>query len=145
MAFAIIEPVTLPEAEKNEVQQLLDLMAAGGAVLVSPSGQQRPIPDEVHALFLQVLDGLRDGKAISVVPHGQQLTTQEAANLLGMSRQYLVRLVDANEIPCHKVGTHRRIFLKDLLKYKKQRDARRSQVLTDLARESMELGLYGDE
>ena len=145
MAAAITEPVTIPESEVREVQELQALMAAGDAVLVGTNGKRRPIPAEVHALFLQVLDGLREGKAISVVPLQQQLTTQEAANLLGTSRQYLVRLLDANKIPCRKVGTHRRIYLKDLMEYKKSRDEQRSQTLANLAKESMELGLYGDE
>jgi excisionase family DNA binding protein len=85
---------------------------------------------------------LARGDAVAVVPLQQELTTQGAADLLNVSRQYLVRLLDQGTIPCHKVGTHRRIAVGDLLRYKRQRDLERQHGLAELARLSQELGLY---
>jgi excisionase family DNA binding protein len=118
------------------------MMESGQAVLVGPNGNKQPIPAEVHALFLRVLQVLQSGKAISIVPYMQELTTQDAAHLLGVSRQYLVRLLDSGGVPFHKVGTHRRIYLRDLLQYRQERDRERRAALSDLARMSLEACLY---
>jgi excisionase family DNA binding protein len=139
---AVMEPIGVPEAAEEQVRDLRMTMESGQAVLVGPNGQGHPIPTVVHALFLRVLEFLQAGKAISIIPYMQELTTQDAANVLGISRQYLVRLLDAGEIPLHKVGTHRRIYLRDLLAYKAQRDRQRGAALTELARISLEAGLY---
>ena len=139
---AVMEPVGVPETAEEQVRDLRMTMESGQAVLVGPNGREHPIPTEVQALFLRVLEYLQAGKAISIIPYMQELTTQDAANILGVSRQYLVRLLAASEIPYHKVGTHRRIYLRDLLAYKGQRDRRRGAALTELARISLEAGLY---
>lgn len=142
MATQVLEPIGIAENEEEQVRTLRLTMASGEAVLMGPDGQRHPIPDDVHALFLRVLDFLQAGNAIAILPYTQEMTTQDAGKLLGMSRQYLVRLLDAGEIPHHKVGTHRRIYLKDLLEFKKTRDRKRATALSELARLSMEAGLY---
>jgi excisionase family DNA binding protein len=79
------------------------------------------------------------------VPEDEAFTTQAAANYLGMSRQHLVGLLDRNEIPHHKVGTHRRVTFKDLLTYEKKRDQTRRQALDKLAAEADAAGLYDSD
>jgi excisionase family DNA binding protein len=76
------------------------------------------------------------------VPVHQQLTTQRAANILGVSRPFLVRLVENGDIPFHMVGSHRRIYLRDLLDYQRRRDAARHEAIDDMARTEMEAGTY---
>jgi excisionase family DNA binding protein len=89
-----------------------------------------------------ILKNLQAGNAISIVPEHQQLTTQRAANILGVSRPFLVSLVEAGDIPFHMVGSHRRIYLRDLLDYKRRRDAARHQAINGMARAEMEAGTY---
>ena len=82
------------------------------------------------------------GKAVSIVPEHQQLTTQRAANLLGVSRPFMVRLVEEGNLPFHMVGSHRRVYLKDLLAYRKRRDEERHDSINRMARMEMEAGTY---
>jgi excisionase family DNA binding protein len=100
------------------------------------------LPDTVYELLLKVVSGLQQGKAISVVPVTQDLTTQEAAEFLGVSCPFFVKLLKANNLPFHQVGTHRRVYLKDLIDYKHRRDHQRREALDTMAREADEAGLY---
>lgn len=85
---------------------------------------------------------MSERKAVVFVPEDEAFTTQAAANYLGMSRQHLVGLLERNEIPHHKVGTHRRVTFKDLLAYEKVRDKSRREALDRLARAVDVAGLY---
>src|ERR1019366_7559519 len=80
--------------------------------------------------------------AIVPIPEHQQLTTQRAADLLGVSRPHLIKLLEAGELPHHKAGSHRRIYLKDLAAYRKRRDVERKAALDRIAKEAFESGLY---
>ena len=72
----------------------------------------------------------------------QDLTTQQAAALLGVSRPFFVKLLESGALPFHVTGTHRRVYLKDLSTYKEQRDRERRKALDQMAKETEELGLY---
>ena len=87
---------------------------------------------------------LARGQAVALVPAHKQLTTQQAADILNVSRPYLVQLLDRGEIPYTKKTTHRRIRFDDPMAYKRRRDAERFEGLRELTRMSEELGLYGD-
>ncbi len=99
------------------------------------------VPREAFELFLKILEQMALGNAVTVVPIHAELTTQEAANLLNVSRPFLIGLLDQGKIPFHKVGTHRRIRFKDLLEYKRQEEQRQEQVLDELAAEAQKLDL----
>jgi excisionase family DNA binding protein len=142
MASTLTDPISMPERQEGQIRNLRRLMQQGGAKLVGPDGQQIAIPEPVHALLLMILKNLQAGNAISIVPEHQQLTTQRAANILGVSRPFLVGLVEAGDIPFHMVGSHRRIYLRDLLDYKRRRDAARHQAIDSMARAEMEAGTY---
>ena len=86
-----------------------------------------------------------DGDAVTVVPIARELTTQQAADMLQVSRQYLVRLLDAGELPCRKTGSHRRIRVEDVTSYKAARDARRRVDLRLLTAISEQSGGYEGE
>jgi excisionase family DNA binding protein len=100
------------------------------------------LPDTVFELLLQILEGMQQGKAISIVPVMQDLTTQQAAGLLGVSRPFFIKLLESGKLPFHLTGTYRRVYLKDLLVYKEHRDRERRDALDQMAREAGELGLY---
>lgn len=88
---------------------------------------------------MTILGELAAGNAVQVVPVHAELTTQEAANILNVSRPHMVKLLENGELPFHKTGRHRRVLFADLMNYKQQRDRQRQQALTDL---SQDAGLY---
>jgi excisionase family DNA binding protein len=91
---------------------------------------------------VKLIADLCEGQSVAIVQNDAQLTTVEAARMLGVSRQFLVNLLERDEIPYHMVGTHRRIYVRDLLAYKAKRDSKRRQVLDELTRAEAEDGLY---
>ncbi|MGL6342693.1 MAG: helix-turn-helix domain-containing protein [Waterburya sp.] len=88
---------------------------------------------------------MSQGNAVTLVPVHAELSTQEAANLLNVSRPYLIKLLDSGEIPYRKIGKHRKILATDLYTYKEQIDTQRSESLDKLAALSQELNLYDDD
>lgn len=92
------------------------------------------LPPAIGRLVLDLLDMIGKGDAVALMPFGSELSTQQAADLLNVSRPFLVKLLEDKEIPHHKVGTHRRIRAEDLFKYKHRRDGKRADALTRLAR-----------
>jgi excisionase family DNA binding protein len=113
----------------------------------SESGKEKSIkiPSLAYELLIEILSQMSQGNAVTLVPVHAELTTQQAANFLNVSRPYLIKLLDSEEIPHRKVGKHRRILAQDLYSYKADVDAKRSQSLDELTALSEELDLYDDE
>ncbi|PPD17624.1 MAG: DNA-binding protein [Methylomonas sp.] len=87
----------------------------------------------VLQILLDVLSEMSKGNAISLIPHHQEISTQDAANLLNVSRPFLVNLLEKGEIPFRKVGAHRRVLLTDILSYQEKTEKLRTQALDELA------------
>jgi len=107
--------------------------------------EQRPhtlqLPVFALRLLDEILSELAMGNAVKIVPTHAELTTQEGADLLNVSRPYLVKLLDENVIPHTKVGRHRRVKFADLMEYKQRRDAESRQAMDELAAQTQELGM----
>lgn len=99
------------------------------------------LPDSALRILLASLDEIGKGNAVRLVPQHTELSTQEAAEILNLSRPYIVRLLDAGKIPSHKVGTHRRVRIDDVLAYKQKSDADRLDALKNLVEEAQELDM----
>lgn len=99
------------------------------------------LPGRYFDMLMGVLSEISQGNAVSIIPIKAELTTQQAAEILNVSRPYLVKLLDTNKIPHHKVGTHRRVYYEDLLNYKSKIDEDRNRTLDELSELSQELGM----
>src|ERR1700749_1158292 len=110
--------------------------------LLGPDGEQVLLPEEVPRALVEVVESMRQGKAITLVPHTQRLTTQEAADILGVSRPTLVKLLEEGKIPYEQPGRHRRILFTDLLAYQEQQHADRRAVLDRMTEDASEAGQY---
>jgi excisionase family DNA binding protein len=139
---SINEPIAFPQTERQEIADLRRLLQEGSASIVARDGRQIGLPDMVQELLLKILKSLQAGKAVSIVAEHQELTTQRAADILGVSRPFLVRLLEDGHIPFHMVGSHRRIYLRDLVQYKHRRDSARHEALDRLAKADVEAGTY---
>jgi excisionase family DNA binding protein len=132
----------LPETEETQIRELNRMLRLGSPALVGVNGERLQLPDAVLRLLKDIARNMQLGRAIVLVPEDQQLTTQRAAGLLGVSRPHLIKLLEAGELPYHKAGTHRRIYMKDLAAYQKRRDKKRKAALDRIAREAFVSGLY---
>lgn len=108
--------------------------------LIGPDGDAVEIPGSVLAAFRLVAAAMAQGQAVTVAPHDMELTTQEAADLLHVSRTHLVKLLDQSDIPHHRTSddpnAHRRVLLKDVLSYREQRRRTRRDLLREITQVS---------
>jgi len=93
----------------------------------------------------EVVEDMREGKVITLVPRTQRLTTQEAADFLGISRPTLVKLLEQGKIPYDKPGRHRRILFSDLLAYQQRQREGRRDALDRMTEDASEAGLYSGQ
>jgi len=135
-------PTTIPDAEQAQIQALQSFLKTGPLELVNQEGTRMALPNSVIASMQDVVTGLKEGRTISLLPDGQTITTQTAANILHVSRPYLVQLLRYGQIPFYRIGTHRRILLSDLLAYKEKRDAERHAILNQMTEDAVRDGMY---
>ncbi|HRX80740.1 MAG TPA: helix-turn-helix domain-containing protein [Pirellulaceae bacterium] len=142
--------VTLPrtqdiEAATTAQRELAAYLATGFETkvvqLIDSNNRSHPIRVPMAALLLlsEILSELADGNAVKIVPVHAELTTQEAADLLNVSRPYLVKLLETGKLAFHKTGKHRRIRFNDLMSYKQARDEKSQLALDTLTAEAQEL------
>ena len=150
MAKANRRPPQLPTEDevtqaRDAGRQLARLLPddAGSLRLVTDDNRHEmiAIPPGALRLFVDVLTQLGQGHAVTLLPQRAELTTQEAADYLNVSRPYVVGLIEQNKLPARKVGTRRRIAFEDLVRFEGQDRAKRRTALDELARIDQELGL----
>jgi excisionase family DNA binding protein len=95
----------------------------------SQEGDQVEVPEALHMVLLQVVEALKAGHAVTVAPQSSKLTTQQAADLLGVSRPTVVRLIDHGELPAERIGSRRKVLLRDLLDYRERRRQRQYDAI----------------
>jgi excisionase family DNA binding protein len=131
------------ERDFARLKALYQLVAAQKDIALSaPNQQPIPVPGSLVLVLRQILGFMSQGKGVAVTPILRELTTQGGADLLGVSRPFLIELLNKQEIPFHLVGTHRRVYLQDLLRYRDHRDKQRKEILNRMAREAVENGDY---
>jgi excisionase family DNA binding protein len=123
-------PDALPPAELDE---LVALFHAGEAQLVGPGGETHAVPAPLYGLLRDLLDSLKRGEPVTLIPQDTLLTTQQAAQLLNISRPYLYRLIDQGEIAAISVGSHRRLRVQDVLSLLERRRKERRRKLDELS------------
>lgn len=120
------------ESTKMPTLQLINKGKEGAKIVLPPQALQ---------LLVDILSQMAEGNAVSVIPIHSELTTQEAADLLNVSRPYLITLLKEEKIPFHKVGTKRRILAEDVLRYKANIDKKRLKTLEALAKQAQDLDM----
>ena len=103
------------------------------------------LPASIFALVIDLLAKLGNGNAVTIVPVEAELTTQQAADYLNVSRPHLIKLLERGELPFRMVGTHRKLLARDAINYRAKTDARRYAALQDISIADAELGLDADE
>lgn len=152
MASAALDVETFEpdDGTEGEIVDFMEALRSRGmdvaeprAHLVSRDGRESiPLPDELFRVLKTAACSLADGRAVSLASIETQMTTMEAAEFLGMSRPTLIKIVDRGDIPCTKIGRHRRIRLGDLLDYQRRRAAIRSEALDQMVDIAIEERLY---
>ena len=147
-------PVAAPPDQQAQVAALaralegmihLPKQRAPRCRLVGPTGESIALPDSVFYVLERVAEVLARGDSVTVVPVGREITSQQAADLLNVSRQYLVRLLDEGRIAFRKTGKHRRLRIEDVLRFKEERDRDRRAGLRELSQMTQALGGYEPE
>ena len=138
----------MPLSDRTAAREVADLFAAGASrggsfQILGADGRHVPVPGALADVVRQAAQMLADGRPVTVLPDETMLSSQEAADLLNVSRQYLVRLADAGTLAAVKIGRHRRLRAADVATYKAGRDARRTAELDRLVDLSEDVDGYG--
>lgn len=143
-ADVVLSRVDIPEQEQREIVELYRsaVLTGSEAQLISPTKEVRKLPVPVYNLLVQILKDLSEGASVAILQERSGLTTVQASKLLGVSRQFFVNLLENGEIRFHKVGTHRRVYFRDLMAYKERRNKARRAVLREMVKSESESGLY---
>lgn len=134
--------ITIQPQDAAELHDVSKILRRGSPTLVGATGEHATLPAPLYDLLKDIVRNLESGRSLVLMREEQQLTTQRAAELLGMSRPYFIQILDSGEVPYHLVGKHRRIALRDVLAYAKRRAEARKTALDKMARDAFEAGLY---
>ncbi|MDR0847696.1 MAG: helix-turn-helix domain-containing protein [Propionibacteriaceae bacterium] len=138
------EETLLPPVDSSLIEEIEAFLCghATKASLIAPDGSRTDIPTEVYDVLKRVVQAMSQGSAVTVAPVSMRLTTSQAAEMLGISRPTLIRLLEDGAIPYDQPRRHRILRLDDVLAFKRNQDARRSALLDEMTRQSYTDGLY---
>lgn len=142
MTISTQEPITLRESEQSAIGKLERLLERGVPSVVSSNGEKVRLPATVYEVLKRVVGVMTEGKAVTLVTDSQVVTTQRAADILGMSRPFFIKLLETGVMAHHRVGNQRRVYLRDVLQYAHKREQERQAALKRLSRHAFETGLY---
>ncbi len=137
-------PISVSEQDRHDIVDIYEKLRSADAKLVGADGKTEILPNNVYSFLCRLLGDLKAGNSVTLLQSNAQLTTMDASKMLGVSRQFLVTLLKKGEIPFHMVGTHRRLYAREVLAYKARRDAARRKAHDDLACAEFEEGIYGN-
>ncbi len=127
-------PAPPQDAEKKRAAELYRMLIHdGSACLVGPDNSKIELPSSIYNILVKVVENMQEGRAVALLPLMEEMSTQAAADMLGVSRQFLVMELEAGKISFHRAGSHRRIYLQDVLDYKKQREIARTDSIDRMA------------
>ncbi len=135
------ETISLARSSATELSKLLAKRPEADRARVRLDDTDLVLPRHALALLRDLLSEMAKGNAVTIVPTHAELTTQEAANILNVSRPHLVKLLEHGDIPFSRVGTHRRIRYQDLLAYKTERDRKNQEAMDQLVKQAQELDM----
>ena len=144
-----IEPVAATEAEvplaRESSRRLAQYLTRSKPLRITPEGGKGTeavvLPASAVKLLVRLLSEMAAGNAVTLIPVHAELTTQQAADLLGVSRPFIIKQIEDEKLPHRKIGTHRRVMFKDLMEFKRRIDSDRAKALEQLAAEAQKLGL----
>jgi len=150
MAFKLSEQSTSPPPSAEDIKLAAEssrLIAAAlghgdtARIRVIDGEEDITVPLMAMRMLVDILAHMAEGEAISLIPQHAALTTQQAADIMNVSRPYFVKILENGELPFHKVGSHRRVFFRDLVAYKEQSMTDRKQAMDELAAQAQELDM----
>src|ERR1700685_3999125 len=104
--------VDISQKEQREIKDIYLKLREAEAKLIGPDGKTEILPNNLYSFLLRLLADLHAGHSVTILQSRHELTTVEASKIIGVSRQFLVQLLEKGEIPFHLVGTHRRMFVR---------------------------------
>jgi len=140
-----VRPGEVAPRDLAAFERVLEPLGRGAAArLVGPDGDAMELPEEIHELLVSIVENLKAGNGVTVIPMHAELTTVEAAELLNVSRPFLIKQLEAGAMPYHMIGTHRRLRLADVLAYRDRKDEQAEEALAAMTAEAEDLGLYSE-
>ena len=139
------EPVTPTSDEarlaKASSRRLAPFLNRNLLVRLAETDETVELPAAAVRVLVDLLSAMAEGNAVTLIPIHAELTTQQAADLLGVSRPFLIKQLEDNTMPFRKVGTHRRVLFRDLMVYKREMDRKRLEALGELTAQAQELDM----
>lgn len=128
--------------EKKDLSNLVDNLSNVGKIALVINGQEIEVPSVIYFALTEVVKTLNNGDSVTLIPMDKELTTQQAADILNVSRPYFIKLLENGIIKFRKTGTHRKVLMQDLIEYRDKRAENRHANIEEMSKLSQELGLY---